>query len=84
MPSFRGSPHPGIGPVSLTSPALAGGFFPTVPQLLLANPGSRHDPPGTTWRVLVKCKSRPSFLSFNVLIHLAVPGVSWGMTETQE
>ena len=84
MPSSRGSPHLGIEPVSLTSPALAGGFFPTVPQYLPANPGSRHDPPGTTWKLLVKFKSHPNFLSFNVLIHLAVPDVSWGMTETQE
>ena len=29
MPSSRGSPPPGIEPESLTSPALAGGFFTT-------------------------------------------------------
>ena len=29
MPSSRGSSHPGIVPVSLTSPALGGGFFTT-------------------------------------------------------
>ena len=30
-------PHPGIKPMSLTSPALAGGFFTTVP------PGKPHE-----------------------------------------
>ena len=29
MPSSRGLPNPGIKPVSLKSPALAGGFFTT-------------------------------------------------------
>ena len=31
MPSFRGFSDPGIEPASLTSPALAGGFFTTEP-----------------------------------------------------
>ena len=29
MPSFRDLPHPGIEPMSLMSPSLAGGFFTT-------------------------------------------------------
>ena len=35
MPSFRDLPNPGIDPMSLMSPALAGGFF----SLPLAPPG---------------------------------------------
>ena len=36
MPSSGDLPNPGIEPMSLTSPALAGGSLPLVPSLFLS------------------------------------------------